>query len=96
MPLFSAVEAVNKACRIAILVLAAGYVVALFLLIVGTFGLFGQERDPLSGVFLIPLGLPWNLLIDRFAETAWPWLAAAAPAVNLGLLVVLCRFRRSG
>ena len=34
------------------------YVGALFIFLVGTFGWLGQERDPLSGVFLLPLGLP--------------------------------------
>ena len=40
------------------------YIAALLLFLIGTFGWFGQETDPLSGVFLIPLGLPWNLLAD--------------------------------
>lgn len=67
------------------------YVFALVLLAVGTFGLFGQERDPLSGVFLVPLGLPWNLALDWASEAARPWLAAAAPLLNLGLLWLLVR-----
>jgi len=65
------------------------YVFALAIFLIGTFGLFGQERDPLSGVFLIPLGLPWNRFIDVFPEALWPWLAAGAPAVNLLILLVL-------
>ena len=67
------------------------YLVALALLLIGTFGLFGQERDPLSGVFLLPLGLPWNLLVDLAPEPAWPWLAAAAPLLNLVILMAVCR-----
>ena len=43
----------------------------------GTFGLFGTERDPLAGVFLLPLGLPWVLAIDLFPEPLWPWLTVA-------------------
>lgn len=66
---------------------------AIGVLIVGTFGLFGADRDPLSAVYLIPLGLPWNLLVDIFPEPAWPWLATAAPLINLILLWLLCRWR---
>lgn len=72
-------------------VFATLFLLALTLFIVGTFGLFGAEKDPLSGVFLIPLGLPWNQIIDVFPERLWPWFAAAAPAVNLGILVLVCR-----
>ncbi|MDG5749086.1 hypothetical protein P8Q88_12955 [Qipengyuania sp. XHP0207] len=57
------------------------YAVALFLLAVGTFGWFGQVRDPLSGVFLIPLGLPWIWLGDAAGLTG-PALAILAPAIN--------------
>jgi len=38
------------------------------LLLIGTFGLFGQEKDPLSAVFLIPLGLPWFIWVVGFPE----------------------------
>ncbi len=61
------------------------YAVALFLLAVGTFGWFGQDRDPLSGVFLIPLGLPWVWLGDA-AGLPGPALAILAPAINAGIL----------
>jgi len=67
------------------------YLLALILLIVGTFGLFGQPSDPLSGIFLIPLGLPWNQLVDLAPEPLWPWLTAAAPIANIALLGWLCR-----
>lgn len=71
------------------------YLLALMFFLVGTFGLFGQTRDPLSGVFLVPLGWPWNRLVDLAPQPAWPWLAALAPLLNLGLLAVLCRWARS-
>lgn len=61
------------------------YAVALFLLAVGTFGWFGQDRDPLSGVFLIPLGLPWIWLGDEAGLTG-PALAILAPAINAAIL----------
>ena len=67
------------------------YLVALALLLIGTFGLFGQERDPLSGVFLVPLGLPWNLMLDALPEALLPWLAVLAPLLNIAIITWLCR-----
>ena len=67
------------------------YLLALALLLFGTFGLFGQERDPLSGVFLVPLGLPWNLILDVFPDPLLPWLAVLAPLVNIAILTWICR-----
>ena len=64
---------------------------ALFLFAAGTFGLVGSDTGPLAGIFLVPLGLPWNQFIDAFPEPAWPWLAAAAPVLNLLVLGLLCR-----
>jgi hypothetical protein len=82
---------IKRVCNLVLIAFAILYALALGLLLIGTFGLFGNDRDPLSGVFLIPLGLPWNLLIDWAPEAAWPWLAAAAPAVNLVILFAICR-----
>lgn len=85
-----------KACRLVTTIFAALYVLALVVLFVGTFGFFGQDRDPLSGVYLIPLGLPWNQVIDAFPEAAWPWLVSAAPLVNIAILIIACRvFKRA-
>ena len=67
------------------------YIVALALLAVGTFGLFGNEQDPLSGVFLLPLGLPWNLLLPSTSEAAFPWVGVGAPLINLALIGLVCR-----
>jgi hypothetical protein len=66
----------HRLCRIAVILVALLYLAALFLFFVGAFGWFGQERTPLAGVFLVPLGLPWNLWLDGLAETVRPWLAA--------------------
>ena len=61
------------------------YGIALLLMAIGTFGWFGQEKDPLSGVFLLPLGLPWNILADRIGLGV-PILAILAPATNAAIL----------
>lgn len=78
-------------CRWIIGIFAVAYLAALAVYFVAEFGLFGQPRDPLGGIFLIPLGLPWNLLVGWAPESLWPWLAAAAPVINILLLVGLCR-----
>lgn len=80
-------------CKAAIWIFAGLYAVALGLFMIGSFGLFGQDRDPLAGVFLMPLGLPWNLL--PAPEDALVWLGVLAPVVNLLLLRALCRWRRT-
>ena len=80
----------SRLCKVIIGAFLAAYILALAAFLSGTIGWFGVARDPLSGVFLIPLGLPWNLLVERFPEPVWPWLAAAAPAINLILLRLVC------
>lgn len=77
-------------CRISRTEFAFLYLLALLLLLVGTFDLFGQERNPLSGVFVLLLGMPWNHLLDFLPDTARAWAAAAAPIVNLILLRLIC------
>jgi len=80
-----------KICAIIAIIFGGLWAAALVLLAIGTFGWFGQERDPLSGVFLVPLGMPWNLLFEvpEGARLLWGVLA---PGVNLSILVLLCRF----
>lgn len=67
-------------------IVLVAYLAALALFLVGTFGLFGQEADPLSGIFLLPLGFPWFLIGDVFADSVKPWIAALAPLVNLAII----------
>lgn len=81
----------SRTCRWVLGAFGLSYLAALGLLAVGTFGWLGQEKDPLSGIFLLPLGLPWNLLGERLPETALPWLGAGAPLANLLLLWGVCR-----
>ena len=61
------------------------YLFSLALLGIGTFGLFGQEQDPLSGVFLLPLGLPWNVIADRIGIEGAA-VMIAAPLLNIAIL----------
>ncbi len=83
---------VRRLCSAVVFLFAGLYLVALLLYLIGIFGLFGSAQGPLVGVFLIPLGLPWTLLIDRlFPEPLWPWMATLAPAVNLAVLWAFCR-----
>lgn len=79
-------------CKIIVIGFGVLYLLALGLLAIGTFGLFGQEPDPLAGVFLVPLGLPWNRLAVGAPEALLPWIGALSPLVNLGILSALCRW----
>lgn len=81
----------GRLCRSAVVAFALAYVAALVLLAIGTFGLIGNERDPLAGVFVVLLGLPWARWVDFAPAPLHPWLAAAAPALNLLLLIAACR-----
>jgi len=84
----------HRACRLIVIGFALLYVLALGLFLVGTFGLFGSPSGPLAGIFLVPLGLPWNLMLNVFPERLWPTLATLAPAFNLLILVLICRWAR--
>jgi hypothetical protein len=73
----------HRACRCTLIGFAVLYALAVGLFIIGTSG-------PLAGVFLVPLGLPWNRMLGVFPEPLWPTLAALAPAVNLIILMLIC------
>lgn len=62
------------------------YFLAFIIFAVGHFGLFGIEPDPLAGVFLIPLGLPWTFVADRLPLTLQPYAALFAPLLNVVIL----------
>lgn len=84
-------------CRLASWGFGLAYLAALILFLVGTFGLFGSPQGSLAGVFLIALGLPWNQLVDWAHDPVRPVLAAAAPLLNLLILLALCaRLHPSG
>jgi hypothetical protein len=81
----------SRACRFVTAAFAVLYACALGLFAIGTLGLFGAEQDPLSGVFLLPLGLPWNQWVGGAPDVLRPWLAALAPLLNLLILWAACR-----
>ena len=85
-PVDSSTTAMVRFLRFTTLAFAVLYAAAISLFVVGTLGLFGAERDPLAGVFLLPLGLPWNRMFDAAPEPLWPWLVTAAPLLNLFFL----------
>ncbi|MFD0979288.1 hypothetical protein [Tropicimonas aquimaris] len=80
-----------RLCKIIVGLFGLLWLLAIAILLIGQFGLFGQERDPLAGVFLVPLGFPWNRFIDIAPEVSWPWLTTAIPLINLLLLWSICR-----
>ncbi|ARU15557.1 hypothetical protein [Croceicoccus marinus] len=69
---------------------AALYLCALGILAIGTFGLFGQEQDPLVGAFLLTIGMPWIAIADRIGMQG-ALVVILAPLVNLALLMATCR-----
>jgi hypothetical protein len=80
------------ACRVIRAVFLVVYLVAAFLLIAGTFGWFGPAREPVSGAFLLVLGVPWSLIPFGFAgEGVKLVVAMLSPAINLAILAWLCR-----
>lgn len=83
----------SRTCRLVLIGFAVLYAAAFLLFLIGTYGWFGSAQGPLAGIFLIPLGLPWNQLLGGLPSAALPAAAIAAPALNLLLLWSLCRWR---
>jgi hypothetical protein len=83
-------------CRIILGVLSLAYVFALGIFGAGTFGWFGVEQDPLSGAYLILLGMPWVLIpFDRIvADGLLSLVATLAPLINLAILWSICWWLR--
>ncbi len=78
-------------CRTIAVLFLGYYLIAIFLLAVGTFGWFGAAKDPLSGIFLLPAGLPWNMAVNDAPEAVRLWTAILAPLLNLAILTIVCR-----
>jgi hypothetical protein len=84
-----------RALRFVLVAFGLLYLVALGLFVIGALGLFGSPSGPLAGIFLIPLGLPWNLLANAASEQVRLWVLVLAPAINVALLALLYRWRTS-
>ncbi len=76
--------------RWVLIVFLALYAIALVLFLIGTFGLFGSPQGPLAGVFLIPIGLPWNIIADR-AGLAPLAAGILSPAINALIIYLVWR-----
>jgi len=68
-------------------------IVALLLIPISRWGLFGVEPDPLSAVFAVLLAQPWPSLADRFisGEAAGWAVVILGMAVNAAIIALLCR-----
>jgi hypothetical protein len=89
-------QAMRRLCRAVFVVFVVLYLLALGIFLIGTFGLFGSPSGPLAGIFLIPVGLPWNMMLDSFPEAARPWLASLAPLLNVFIIGTICRMIAAG
>jgi hypothetical protein len=83
-----------RLCRIAVIGLSLIYLAALALFLVGIVGWFGQEPTPFAGVFVLPLGLPWNHWIDLLPEGIRPTAALLTPLLNIAIVAALCALLR--
>ena len=97
MPLqesFSLTSGESLVCKISIVSFCSLYALALLIFLVGRFGWFGAERDPLSGVYLIILGQPWIRFAGLLPEALWPAAGVLAPTINAALIFAFCRLVR--
>jgi hypothetical protein len=85
----------RRACRAVSILFGVLYAIALALFAVGTFGLLGQEPDPLAGVFLILLGTPWVQLVGHVPDAAGPWVGALTPLINWAIIGLACALARA-
>lgn len=83
----------RRLCRGVLMAFLVLYALALLLFVIGAFGLFGSPQGPLAGVFVVILGLPWASMLDAVPDPLRLWVAALAPALNAGILALLCRMR---
>ncbi len=68
------------------------FLVALGIFASNMLGLFGQSPDPLAGIYLLPFGLPWNLLGIESPDPFPLIIGLGAPLLNLAILWGLWRW----
>jgi len=79
-------------CKVILIGFCILYALAMALWALGTFGWFGVEKNPLSGVFLIILGQPWVRWVDVLPEMFWPGGAVLAPLINVAIISSICAY----
>ena len=83
-----------RALRVAAIVFAAFYLLALGAWVVSSFGLFGVEPTAFSGIFLVLLGAPWVSLASDAGAPAGERVGVLAPLINLAILMAAWRLLR--
>jgi hypothetical protein len=81
---------VRAACRLVGWLFLAAYAAAAGLGAIGYFGLLGAQKDALSVVYLMLLGMPWIRLADAVPEPLALAALALAPLVNWLILRAIC------
>ena len=79
-------------CKVILIVFCTLYAFAIVIWALGTFGWFGVDKDPLSGVFLIILGQPWVRWVHVLPEVIWPVGAILAPLINVAIISSICAY----
>lgn len=81
-----------RIARILAAVYIAGCLLALALMAIGTFGLFGAEPDPISAVYAILLAMPWSLALSYLnAPIAAFAVLLSGMALNLIIIMAIGR-----
>jgi TRAP-type C4-dicarboxylate transport system permease small subunit len=81
-----------KVARALAVIYAALCCLSLAILAIGTFGWFGQERDPVSAAFAILLSAPWPMLVDSINDPVTGiFIVLGGMGVNLFIILSLGR-----
>ena len=81
----------RRLCRVVTGGFGILYVLALLVFLISVLGLFGQERDPMSAVFLVMLGQPWIGFAEGLPETGRIAALILSPAITLAILWAVSR-----
>ncbi len=55
-------------------------------------GMFGQTPDALAGLYLLPFGLPWNMIGMELPDPYPLFIGLGGPIINLAILWLLWRW----
>ena len=79
-------------CRLILALYLLLYLAALYIAVVGSFGLLGHEPEALASVFLVFIALPWTFLPGPIVIPQV--LRALAPLLNAWLIHRVCSKER--